>query len=267
MVSAFARVVQRRMSAFLRPLPVRSGMLDICRDWRSWLEPLDDIPKRDGIVGLKTANVHWLCFTRRCDLPLDVAAVTELPASGGVSPNDVMLMCKEYMSSANLMQAPCVFLNSGASNVMPNPTCPPAWETRIPFSQEAKHDAERLWTKVHRLLPQRSRAVEYMKEWMARPGLPAGQPSTPLILDRRYHLDTLGEPIGVVLERAIMHGSTGEPKLLRVKRRKPGLKIPCEEMPLASWIRFREGQGIGVLEAAQEWNGAQQLRAAAAPPE
>ena len=101
---------------------------------------------------------------------------------------------------------------------MPNPTCPPAWETRIPFSQEAKHDAERLWKKVHKLLPQRSRAVEYMKEWMARPGLPAGQPSTPLILDRRYHLDTLGEPIGVVLERAIMHGSTGEPKLLRVKR-------------------------------------------------
>jgi len=109
MVSAFARVVQRRMSAFLRPLPVRSGMLDICRDWRSWLEPLDDIPKRDGIVGLKTANVHWLCFTRRRDLPLDVAAVTELPANGGVSPNDVMLMCKEYMSSANLMQTPCVF--------------------------------------------------------------------------------------------------------------------------------------------------------------
>ena len=43
------------------------------------------------------------------DLPLDVAAVTELPAIGGVSPNDVMLMCKEYMSSANLMQTPCVF--------------------------------------------------------------------------------------------------------------------------------------------------------------
>ena len=67
-------------------------------------------------------------------------------------------------------------------------------------------------------LPQRSRAVEYMKEWMARPGLPAGQPSTSLILDRLYHLDTHGEPIGVVLERAIMHGSTGEPKLLRVTR-------------------------------------------------
>ena len=251
------------MSGHLRPLTVRSGIVDITRDWKAWLEPLDDIPvnPRAGISGLMTSNVHWLCLTRRSDLPLDVTATS---ASGddieNPAPGDIVVMAKEYMSSPGLHQAAFAFCRAGASNRLPHPVCPPAWCPRFPFTDKDHREAQRFGDKVLRLLPERAAAVQYMRDWMAKDVLPSEAPAVPKILLHRYAAQTAGDAIGLVLERATVQGTVSAPKLLQVKRRKVSLQGNSTlDVPLPSYVAFRECQGIPTMDAVQEWNGNQRL--------
>ena len=248
------------MAAHLRPLPVCSGAVRAVRDWRRWLAPLDDIKVKDGVVGMKSA--HWFCLTRRQDLPLDVAgALAAGDADDGASsaPGDVMLMSKEFMSSANLARTPLLFCRAGMSNRLPSPTGPPVWEPNSDFTHEYKVDAARLAEKVRKLLPARLGAIEYMQEWMARPREPPAPPDPPLILQHRC--GPIGDPIGLVLERAVSSCAPAQPRLMQIRRRRaPGEAGVVADLPLPAWVTFREAQGIPVDEAVAEWNGAQVLR-------
>ena len=256
------RVVQRRMAAHLRPLPVRSGVVRAVRNWKQWLGPLDGIKVKEGVVGLKSA--HWFCFTRRQDLPLDVAgALAEGGAGDGAAsaPGDVMLMSKEFMSSANLAQAPLLFCRAGMSNVLPSPTGPPAWEPNSDFTHDYKVDAARLAEKVRKLLPARAGAIEHMQEWMARPRVPPAPPDPPLILQHRC--GPIGDQIGLVLERAVSQCAPAQPRLMQIRRRRvEGEASVVADLPLPAWVTFREAQGVSVDEAVREWNGARVLRRA-----
>ena len=243
------------MASHLRPLPVRSGMLHHVRDWKSWLAPLDRVKVKDGIVGL--ASAHWLCVTRRRDLPLDAAALASAP---GDAPGDVMVMAKEFMSSPALQQAPLCLCQSGQSNLLPDPTGPARWESNKAFEHEYRVDAARLAEKVRRLLPARARAVEYIEEWMARPLLPADPPKAPAILTRHSGQQQQGDPIGVVLDRAVSQRATGRPRLLMRVNRLKNATAPAVDVSLAQWVCFRTSQGIPEVDATAEWNGAQLLQ-------
>lgn len=249
-----AEIVQRRMSEHLKPLPVRSGILDAVRDWKSWLAPLDDLDPKQGISGLMTSNTHWLCFTRRVDLPVDLAGA---PAAGGEAslPGDVVCMAKEYMSSPALMQEVFTMCKAGKSCLLAEG--PTAWAPRKEFNRKDYTDAARLSEKVHQYLPEHVAAVRYIEEWMAKPATPAEAPTVPTILQHRWHHQRGSEPIGPVLERAVLEGTTGEPRLLSLKRRK--VNMQTMDLPLATYVTFRSGQGVSEVQAVEEWNGAQLL--------
>jgi hypothetical protein len=244
------------MAAHLRPLPVRSGMVHAVRDWKSWLAPLDNIKETDGLVGITGAR--WFCFTRRQDLPLDVAALELAPgdvAAHASAPGDVVCMAKEFMSSPGLLQAPLTICRAGRSHLLPHPEGPPCWQPNRAFSHEDQMGAARLAEKVLRLLPARARAVEYMQEWMGRPLVPHVAPQPPPILQRRCGA---GEAIGVVLERAVSGCAPGRPRLMAVRRRPGNNAVPNVALP--AWIAFREAQEVLASDAVQEWNAARLMQ-------
>jgi len=247
-----ADIVQRRMSQHLKPLPVRTGTLDAVRDWKTWLAPLDDIDPKNGITGLMTSNTHWLCFTRRADLPIDLAGA---PAAGGAEglPGDVVCMAKEYMSSPSLLQEVFTVCRAGRSCLLPN--APTTWAARKPFTREDFADAARMAEKVKQFLPEHIPAVQYIEEWMSQPSMPASAPEELGILRHRWHRQPGSEPIGPVLERAVLEGTTGEPRLLAVQRKKT--QIQGMNLPLATYVSFRQAQGVSEVQAVEEWNGAQ----------
>jgi hypothetical protein len=249
-----AEIVQRRMAGHLKPLPVMSGLLDAVRDWKAWLTPLDDIDPKTGISGLMTSNTHWLCFARRTDLPVELA-LASTPALGGDGslPGDVVCMAKEYMSSPALMQNVFTVCRAGRSSLLPE--APTSWTSRKPFTRQEHDDAARLAAKVQQYLPERIAAVRYIEQWMAQPATPSGAPTVPAILQHRWHHQQHSDAIGPVLERAVLEGATGEPRLLAIKRRKSTLR--GIDLPLAAYVAFREAQGISTAHAVEEWNGAQ----------
>ena len=256
-----AEIVQRRMSEHLKPLPVRSGTLDAVRDWKSWLTPLDNLDPKHGIVGLMNSNTHWLCFTRRVDLPVDLAGApaaggdASVPAAGGNVglPGDVVCMAKEYMSSPGLMQEVFTLCNAGKSCLLEE--APISWLPRKGFSPKDFTDAHRFAEKVRQYLPEHLAAIRYIDAWMANIDPPAEAPPVPAILQHRWHRQQGSEPIGPVLERAVLAGTTGEPRLLSLKRRK--VAVQTMDLPLTTYVTFRQGQGISAVQAVQEWNGAQ----------
>ena len=141
--------MKRWMSHCLRPLPVLSGMLDACRDWRKWLTGLDDIPTY-GRTGLVTSNCDWLALCRREDVPVECAAIYGDLGEPGITsaPGDVMRLVKEYMSDPAWSQRPFCFLRAGASNLLPNPEGPLEWEPRREHDDSAVQAMRRLCDKI-----------------------------------------------------------------------------------------------------------------------
>ena len=149
------------MTSSLSPTVVLSGMIDACRNWRSWLMGLDNIPEQEGITGLVTSNCHWLSFCRRQDLPMEIAAVYGNLAEPGMAsaPGDVMRLVKTHMSDADLSQKPFCFLRGGSSNLMANPRGPAFWEARVEFNDDDKRNMRRLCEKIRRIMPSRAAAA------------------------------------------------------------------------------------------------------------
>ncbi len=242
------------MAARIRPTPVKSGILDACRDWREWLEPLDDIKSKRGLEGLMASDCHWLCFCRRRDLHPNCAAVSPAPGSDS-SPGEVVLQAKRYMSDNALMQPPFVMLRAGASVHLQPPTGPGAWQQRHELTDaDAIH---RLCRKILDTLPSRSAAVEYLRNWMARPRLPEEPPTSAAVLSHRFGDAAAGGAAWQVFAEALRPDpADDEPQVaLVVKRRRGNEGQRHVAVPLPVYVDFRTSQGISVQEAVKEWNG------------
>ena len=137
------------------------------RDWRSWLEPLDQIRSKQGIEMI--THAHWFAWTTRADLPMEWATLGPAP-SAEAQPKDVMMVVKEFMSDINLMQPPVLMLSAGASAMLQPLAGPSAWDYREDIDVAA---IERLCTKVVNTCPSRASVVPYLKQWVAQPRVPA----------------------------------------------------------------------------------------------
>ncbi len=240
------------MARNLNPLPVTSGMVETCRDFRAWLEPLDEI-RPDDLKGLMTSDAHWFAFVRRADLPIEVAART--PVEPASAPGDVMMLVKRHMSDHNLAQEPLKFLRAGASCVLPCPRGPSKWEPRHPLTDEETRGFERLCRKVLDTLPSRAGAVGYIQDWMRKPRAPPQAPPPLQLLTHRCRRDSAA--IGLVLEDALAGGHVAsEPRLVTLKRRRhpEGARL---QLPLGQYVNFRVSQGVSADDAVQEWQGGQ----------
>ena len=87
--------VQQRMARHLDPLPVSAGIIGDVRNWKEWLDPLDDIHTKGGIVGITgKAASHYYHYCRRRDLPAEVVGNVRAPQDS-IDPNDVVVMERE----------------------------------------------------------------------------------------------------------------------------------------------------------------------------
>ncbi len=241
------------MSKYLAPMAVATGVVEELRDWKAWLTPLDDIPL-DGISGLcYKGSCHWFCYTRRCDLPLDVADYVKVEPCD--LPNDVVVMVKEYMSSDCLAQPVFKFCRASATCSLPQ--CPQDWLSRIPFTPEYIANLNTLVQKVNTHFHDKGTATEYLQTWVSKPLKPSFPPECPAILKYTCGQRAGTVPIGPALAAAAASDKTG-PRLVQVKRRR--VAEPARgpiNLPLHSYVAFRRSQGVDESDAATEWAGAQ----------
>ena len=256
-----AERVQRRMSNFmgtrLRPTKVCSGLPEGVRDWRSWLDGLDFIRARRGVENITGA--HWLAFVRRADVPLRWANYEAVPALGGTdtSPNDVMLLVKQFMSDADLMQPPELMLTAGASAMLQPLAGPSAWDYREDIEL---NQIERLCKKVELLCPSRAPVIPYLQKWMARPRVSTMPVPEPVILQYLCR-DRNGADLTQAMSTALSRPAHDLIKPLLVKRRRctPADHDLLANVTFEQYVTSRKSQGVDLHTAVREWNGRQAL--------
>ncbi len=257
-----AERVQRRMSNFmairLRPIPVCSGLIHRVRDWRSWLDPLDFIRGKRGVENITGA--HWLAFVRRLDVPLHWATLQPAPAPGSAAtnPNDVVLLAKQFMSDADLMQPPELMLRAGASAVLQPLAGPGTWDSREEIDVQA---IRRLCRKVQRVCPSRASVVPYLEGWMAQPRVPAMPVPYPAILQHHYTDQHNCAALAHAMDAALQREARDVIRPLLVKRRRctPADRELHDKVTLEQYVATRKSQGVQVHSAVEEWNGRQAL--------
>ena len=171
-----ADCVQRNMTSHvtrtMKNIPVVSGMLPAVRNWQSWLDGYAGIRYDQGLEGI--TKVHWMCFLRRKDLPITFADQPLAgPAHGSSPQNDVMLLCKEYMSDNTLCQPPVMFAPGGSALGLRPLDGPVAWEARKDIDEDL---VDKLCKQIMGRMPERAPAVEYLRQWV---GLPRMHPHPP----------------------------------------------------------------------------------------
>ena len=161
--------VHRRMTAHLRPLDVHAGVLDQVRNWKEWLEPLDDIKSSRGVVNITGVDAaHWFCFCRRSTVPVEYATRLK-PSAAGESPSDVVLLVKNFIHDSDLSQDIITFCHSGSSWRLPR--SPPTWRPKQFFTPEYVQGLRVLVGKIREHFPERSQAIHYLNAWMSLPRL------------------------------------------------------------------------------------------------
>ena len=250
-----AEQVQRRMSQYMasrsKSTNVSSGLLEGVRDWRSWLEPLDQIRSKQGIEMI--THAHWFAWTTRADLPMEWATLGPAP-SAEAQPKDVMMVVKEFMSDLNLMQPPVLMLSAGASAMLQPLAGPSAWDYREDIDVAA---IERLCTKVVNTCPSRASVVPYLKQWVAQPRVPAMPvPHTTTFQYQCRDGPTLGLPQD--LKRSLEPTEQDvaiRPVVVKRRKRNQADWELCEKMTLENYVATRTTQGVNPEIAVQEWNG------------
>ena len=248
---AWRRIVQRRISSHLNPLPVLAGMLDNTRDWKNWLAPLDDIHHKTGVENIMNSGMHWIAFSRRSDVVVGVPMEEVGLAS---APGDVMAMVKRFMSDGQLCQPAFTFIRAGASSLLPHPTGPNTWVPRDAFTTIDHNNFTRFSGKVHRLLRGKIGALQYLKDWMGKPVQPNTPPDAPLCFQARSVAQ--GQDFATALEQAVRVGQD-EFRPIGVKRRRVDASHRRIDMPLPQYLETRSSQGVSIEQAVQEWNGGQ----------
>ena len=251
-----AETVQRRMSQHMAQRieanSVCAGTLDAIRDWTTWLSDFDDVPNKSGIVGIRA--VHWFCFLRRRDLPLECAGQVAGPTLGSpTNPNDVMLMCKEFMSDLQLLQPPELMVRAGACAKL-QPTGPTTWEARKDIDTQ---QITRLCNKIERTMPLHIGAATYLRQWMTKPRVTEPAPGSLEIMSLRFGEASAGYEFGKVFGAALQAEARPATAHITMKRRRinGGHFRLTASMP--AYVDFRQSHGVTVEEAVAEWNGAQ----------
>ena len=227
------------------------------RDWRSWLDGLDFIRARRGVENITGA--HWFAFVHRADVPLRWANYEAAPALGGTdtSPNDVMLLVKQFMSDADLMQPPELMLTAGASAMLQPLAGPSAWDYREDIEV---NQIERLCKKVELLCPSRAPVIPYLQEWMARPRVSTMPVPEPVIL-KYLCRDRNGADLTQAMATALQRPAHDLVKPLLVKRRRctPADHDLLANVTFEQYVTSRNSQGVDLHTAVREWNGRQAL--------
>ena len=219
------------------------------------MEMLDGILAKSGLEGLVKADCHWLCFCRRHDLHPDCVPVAPT-AGSAISPNDVILQAKRFMSDSELSQPPFVMLRAGASVHLHPPTGPSNWVRRKPI--ENAESIERLCRKLSAGYPSRTAAVTYLQQWLASPREPLGPPAPSPILAHRYGVAVAGKAVWQVFGDALRPEPVPEaplPQMVVKRRRGSTAGRQHVSVALPEYIDSRVSQGVSVRDAVLEWNG------------
>ena len=253
-----ADCVQRNMTSHvtrtMNNIPVVSGMLPAVRNWQSWLDGYAGIRYDQGFEGI--SKIHWMCFLRRKDLPITFADQPLAgPAHGSSPQNDVMLLCKEYMSDNTLSQPPLMFAPGGSALGLKPLNGPVAWEARKDIDEDL---VDKLCKQIMDRMPERAPAVEYLRQWASLPRMHPHPPEVLDIVDYRYGSPQRGGEFGPAFAEAMRTdgGTQSKPAVVhRIKRRRTDPPPHQFTINLATYVDYRCQQGLTFDEAMQEWNG------------
>ena len=253
-----ADCVQRNMAAHVRrtlkEIPVASGMLPAVRNWMSWLDGYADIRYNQGLEGI--TKLHWMCFLRRRDLPITLSDQNTGEPAHGSSANDVMLLCKQYMSDNVMNQSPMMFAPGGSASAMQPPNGPVAWEARKGISHELLNN---FCEKLFEIMPERAPAVTYLRQWESLPRMHSPPPQVLPIALHRYGVPLPGHEFGPAFAAAMQTddgGPQSKPAVIRRRKRQKNTAPPEQfKVSLAAYAAYRCQQGVTLDEAVAEWNG------------
>ena len=250
--------IQRKMATYLAPLRVVTGLVGEVRGWCDWLAPLDEIKVKGGVTGYtQKGSSGFFAYCRRKDVPPEFAH--EVRPEPCMDPNDVVFLEKEFMSSPHLRQPIFTFCRAGQSWRLER--APVTWRPRSTFSQTYVDDLNDLALKVMRHFPEKGAAVQYLRHWLGNPRQPATPPPTPLFLQQPPRRNPCGLAVGEALAAATMRST----KVVAVHRRGKGTAgwtaaaNLIHEVPLHTWIAYRESVGSTAEDATSEWVGARRV--------
>lgn len=257
-LSLFARCIQGRMAKHLDPLPVHTYLLENVRDWKKWLEPLDDIKTVGGVTGMCfQGSAEWFLYARREDIPIEWArhAPTE---DANESPADVMLMVKRFMADEDLSQPIIRFLHAGSSYRLS--THPSTWMARDALGEDYCKQLGHLLDLLATHFPEKAPHVAaYLRGWVNKPLIHHLPPPALPLLSHTYR--TTGwqtQPVRQALAAATAFSDGAGPRVVSVQRKRRKFENPIN-LPLASWVAFQRSRGVDEEEAVQQWHGAQLL--------
>lgn len=249
MVERVQMAMDAHVTRTMKDIPVRSGMLDAVRDWKQWLGPLGGVDPHNGLVGIM--SVHWMCFMRRKDIPISV--IRDVAPASGSGPNDVMLLCKEYMSDGCCSQPPVLMLQAGASSALRPQTGPLMWEgrTNIPMSK-----IDTLCGKIEKYMPAHVGCAEYLRDWARKPRMHDPPPRALDCMRHNYGRALPGHDFATAFSEALgRRQHCPAPKALVVKRKRVNKDDAPWSVSLPHYVNARCSQGISVDDAVNEWNG------------
>ena len=249
------------MSQSLKPLRVQSGVVSEVRAWKDWLAPLGAIKEEGGITNITgKGSSNWFCFTRRQKVPLNFAELCR--PSPGDSPNDVVLLVKQYMSDARLAQPPLTFCRAGASWQLPR--APLAWRGRQIFTPMYRKNLENFARLLLQHFPENAAAIHYLSAWIKQPRFPDGAPAVPGLLALTPLSQRLPRGVGAgALGGALVDAATRlGPRIVGITCRSRAGRAASwrvhgrliDALPLEAYIQYR--QSVGGTAAVAEGDGA-----------
>lgn len=143
----------------------RAFLLDQMRDWSGWLSGIG--MTLQGHTGPRAP--HWFHFVRRSDFQGAAGSLVEhpdcevkgLPAEG----NDIVLLCKHWMASTSLGQAPLVVLRAAALRSLPT-RCPPMSTELRPLTPQCKRHIDKHVPILASVPYNLHQAAEHLHAWV-----------------------------------------------------------------------------------------------------
>jgi hypothetical protein len=246
------------MSAHLRPLPTHTHLLENVRDWKQWLEPLDEIRKTGGVTGMCfQRSAEWFLYCRREDIPVQWAHHAA-PDDPQASPADVMLMVKRFMADEALSQPIIRFLHAGSSYRLS--TGPSTWMARDALGEDYCKQLGHLLDLLHMHFPEKAPHVAaYLRGWVSKPLMHHSPPPALPLLSYMYRpAGWPTQPVREALATAAAHSDGAGPRVVSVQRKRRKFENPIN-LPLASWVAFQRSRGVDEEQAVQQWHGARLL--------
>ena len=186
------------------------------------------------------------------------------------SPNDVVLLVKQFMSDARLAQPPLTFCRAGASWRLPR--APLAWRGRQIFTPMYRKNLENFARLLLKHFPEKAAAIHYLNAWVSQPRVPDGAPAVPGLLALTPLAGRLprGADAGALGEALVEAVAAAGPRIVGVNCRsrvgrqaaawRPNGRL-IDALPLETYIQYRQSVGGTAAEAAGEWRAARRIAA------